>query len=289
MELFELAFKDLNLAEVGVCRAVCRSWNRTCISPSFVNENNKLIPIHKRAPGTSPWMSRSKRSFLMYMKRFGRALTHLDLDCTPEGSLAWKLSRQQLRYVIKCCPNLREFRSREKTLRAYSNANLKSISKSASIRHICFQDTHFSLDDHFIHYLSRMQNLAELTLCTEYGIRPAIAAILAGCPKLQRLHVAYVASFEHIAKQDHPNLVHLGITRSDLCPQQLRQIPLLHNVKSLNLRYSLQSLEPLDFLRLVQDMPSLIEATYQGGDVWEDPHGRAREAQRILSDRKMTR
>lgn len=225
----------------------------------------------------------------MYIKRFGRALTELLLDCGVNDSLDWELSRQQLRYVVKCCPNLREFYSREAT--TYRNTDLKSISKSTSIQRICFEETELVLDDHFIKHLSRMQNLVELTLYPDHAVRPDIAAILAGCPQIQRFSAGHVASLEQIANENHPNLVHLEIRQSDLRQDQLMQIALLRNVRSLDLTYSLRSLEPLDILQLVQDMPALTEVVDHGvadwDYEWDSSHPTWVEVQRVVSERKM--
>ena len=69
------------------------------------------------------------------------------------------------------------------------------------------------------------------------------------------------------------------------------QIALLRNVRSLDLTYSLRSLEPLDILQLVQDMPALTEVVDHGvadwDYEWDSSHPTWVEVQRVVSERKM--
>ena len=260
-DVLEMIFLNLDLRDVLKCRVVCTVWKTVCSLHSFVSHNKKLIPKEERWPGeVRRWKTTQKKSFMTFIRIFGACLSELHLDSFVTDSLDWNLTRKQLHRLVKYCPNIKDFRSRE-TCKLYSTKDIHILSE-LNLDSLGFEETLFQWSNAVTKYLQTIK-----TLCI-YGnlnsCRPEVAYILAECPLLEKLCISDLKGDECVARNNHPNLNELHISCSDLCDTQLKQISLLQNMCVLYFAYSLEDLGPKHLLTLVQSLHNLRKVSYQG-------------------------
>lgn len=260
-DVLEMIMLQLYFSDVLKCRLVCAAWKNVCALYSFVQNNEKLIPREKQWPSeVRRWKTKSKKSFMTFIKIFGACLSELHLDCFVTGSLDWNLTRKELHKLVQYCPNVKDFRTRERC-KFYATKDIEILSK-LNLKVLGIEETSFRFNNSVIKHL---QTIEELSIqCNSYNERPELAYILAGCPQLRRLYISNLESDECIAYKNHPNLNDLHISCSDLCEMQLLQIALLQNLRELYFAYSLENLGPQHLQNLVKSVVSLRRVSYQG-------------------------
>ena len=264
-DLLEDIFRKLNLVNIYGCRCTCKLWNMLCLSPSFVNRNTRLVPYQMRWPLSSPrketrrWLMFRRKSFLTYVRLFGRALEVLDLDNAVQGSMGWSLTQKQLLFVLKHCPNLDEFCTREPII--YPTSRIRLLSQT-NISRLFFTGSELILNEKALNYLGRMGHLRILALHTDYTSRACISDILEKCPDLHELSILNAPKTDIISKGSTTtttcSLKRLELLCSAVTTSHLHQLRSLTQLTAVDLSYSLHAVPAQHILDFVMQMHNLV-------------------------------